>query len=64
MKTVKDVDGEIHVPTAEEQEENVEMSEEQRELYQVLRKRAKEAAKPGLNGKEKVFSPSSAIWIG
>lgn len=57
VKTVKDVDGEIHVPTAEEQEENVEMSEEQRELYQVLRKRAKEAAKPGPKRKgESIFS--------
>ena len=57
VKTVKAVDGEIHVPTAEEQEENVEMSEEQRELYQVLRKRAKEAAKPGPKRKgESIFS--------
>lgn len=47
VKTVKDVDGEIHVPAAEEHEENVSISEEQEELYQSLRKRAKEAAKPG-----------------
>ena len=47
VKTVKDVDGEIHVPAAEEHEENVPISQEQEELYQTLRKRAKEAAKPG-----------------
>lgn len=47
VKTVKDVDGEIHVPDAEEHEESVPMSAEQEELYKLLRKQAKEAAKPG-----------------
>lgn len=57
VKTVKDVDGEIHVPTAEEQEENVEMSEEQKALYNTLRKRAKEAAQPGpKKGSDSIFS--------
>lgn len=58
VKTVKDVDGEIHVPAAEEHEEIVAISEEQEELYKALRERAKEAAKPPKEGekKESIFS--------
>lgn len=58
VKTVKDVDGEIHVPDAEEHEENVSMSVEQEELYAGLRERAREAAKPARKGekKESIFS--------
>lgn len=43
VKTVKDVDNEIHVPDAEEFEENVTISEEQASLYESLRVRAKKA---------------------
>ncbi|MDE7064440.1 MAG: DEAD/DEAH box helicase family protein, partial [Desulfovibrionaceae bacterium] len=50
VKTVKDVDGEIHVPEADEQEESVPMNEEQTSLYETLRKRAKEAAKSRKKG--------------
>lgn len=41
VKTVADVDNEIHVPHAEEAEEVVAISEEQAKLYAQLRKRAK-----------------------
>lgn len=41
VKTVADVDNEIHVPHAEEAEESVTISEEQAQIYAQLRKRAK-----------------------
>lgn len=50
IRTVKDVDGEIHVPEADEQEESVPMNERQAALYEVLRLRAREAAKSGNKG--------------
>lgn len=40
IKTVEDVDSEIHVPNAEEIEEEVPMTPEQEELYAMLRNRA------------------------
>lgn len=50
VKTVKDVDGEIHVPEADEQEETVEMDERQTALYAGLREMAREAAKSRSKG--------------
>lgn len=50
VKTVKDVDGEIHVPEADEHEESVPMNERQSELYEELRRQAKLAAKSGGKG--------------
>lgn len=54
IKTVKDVDNEIHVPEGVEHEESVSISEVQAQLYEVLRQRAKEASKPG--SKVSIFS--------
>lgn len=54
IKTVKDVDNEIHVPEGVEHEESVSISAEQAQLYEILRKRAKEASKPG--SKVSIFS--------
>lgn len=45
IKNVQDVDSEIHVPDAVENEENVEISEEQQVIYQQLKSAAKQAAK-------------------
>ncbi len=57
VKTVKDVDKEIHVPDGVEHEESVSISDEQAVLYEVLRKRAKESAGPGpKSSKESIFS--------
>ena len=58
IKTVKDVDDEIHVPYAVEMEEEVDMTEEQALAYEGLRARAKEASKNrGANkGSDSIFS--------
>lgn len=47
VKTVKDVDSEIHVPDGIETEEEVEISEDQQEIYKNLKAMAKAAAKRG-----------------
>lgn len=54
IKTVEDVDDEIHVPNSNEAEEIVPMTEEQTKLYNMLRSRAKEIGKPG--NKDSIFS--------
>lgn len=44
IKTVEDVDDEIHVPNAVEKEEEVQITDQQEALYEKLRKEAKAAA--------------------
>lgn len=45
IKTVEDVDDEIHVPNAVEKNEEVEISEQQEKIYADLRDEARESAK-------------------
>ena len=58
IKTVKDVDDEIHVPSAVDVEEQVEMTTEQAEAYEGLRKQAAAATKTrtGKKGEASIFS--------
>lgn len=58
VKTVEDVESEIHVPSGQEVEESVTISQDQAEIYEMLRVRAKLATAPAQEGtkRESIFS--------
>ena len=58
MKTAEDFPDQIKLPPFEELNLDIEMTDEQKKLYESLRERAKEAAKPPRQGekKESMFS--------